>query len=104
MAQMGDRDQARDLLRQLQQMMEAMKNGRLAQMPEGRGRRGRSGQMQPGQMMQEFSEMKRQQQQLLDRTFRRRQQYGRTGGKTGQTETARKTETVRGQWRVMKSG
>ncbi|MFC3675015.1 TIGR02302 family protein [Ferrovibrio xuzhouensis] len=86
MAQMGDRDQARDLLRQLQQMMEAMKNGRLAQMPEGRGRRGRSGQMQPGQMMQEFSEMMRQQQQLLDRSFRRSQQYGRNGGKPGDNE------------------
>lgn len=86
MARMGDRDQARDMLRQLQQMMEAMKNGRLAQMPEGRGRRGQRGQMQPGQMMQEFGEMLRQQQQLLDRSFRRSQQYGRNGGKLGDNE------------------
>src|SRR3546814_9549698 len=42
--------------------------------------------MQPGQMMQEFSEMMRQQQQLLDRSFRRSQQYGRNGGKPGDNE------------------
>lgn len=91
MARMGDRDQARDMLQQMQRMMEAMKNGRLAIMPEGRqnqrGQRGQRGQGQAGQMMQEFGEMLRQQQQLLDRSFRRSQQYGRNnqpGGQPGQ--------------------
>lgn len=83
MAQMGDRDAAREMLQQMQRMMEAMKNGRIARMPEGRqnqrGQRGQRGQGQMGQMMQEFGEMLRQQQQLLDRSFRRSQQYGRDG-------------------------
>ncbi|WP_300301043.1 TIGR02302 family protein [Ferrovibrio sp.] len=80
MARMGDRDQARDMLQQMQRMLEAMKNGRLAIAPQGRqgkGQRGQRGQGQAGQMMQEFGDMMRQQQQLLDRSFRRSQQYGR---------------------------
>ncbi|MFN4310279.1 MAG: TIGR02302 family protein [Ferrovibrio sp.] len=87
MARMGDRDQARDMLQQMQRMLEAMKNGRLAIAPEGRqnqrGQRGQRGQGQMGQMMQEFGDMMRQQQQLLDRSFRRSQQYGR-GNQPGQ--------------------
>lgn len=95
MAQMGDRDSARDLLQQMQRMMEALKNGRLARMPEGRGRQGQRGQ-QPGQMMQEFGEMMRQQQQLLDRSFRRSQQQGRNGGRPGESEAdARQQEELR---------
>lgn len=87
MARMGERDQAREMLQQMQRMLEAMKNGRLARMPEGRqpgqrGQRGQRGQGGQGQMMQEFGEMLRQQQQLLDRSFRRSQQFGR--GQPGQ--------------------
>jgi uncharacterized protein (TIGR02302 family) len=101
MAQMGDRDQAKDLLQQMQRMMEAMKNGRIARMPEGRqqqrGQRGQRGQGQQGQMMQEFGEMLRQQQQLLDRSFRRSQQYGRGDGQQrGENEAdARAQEELR---------
>lgn len=87
MAQMGDRDAARDMLQQMQRMMEALKNGRIARMPEGRqnqrGQRGQRGQGQQGQMMQEFGEMLRQQQQLLDRSFRRNQQGQRGEGQPG---------------------
>ncbi len=89
MAQMGDRDAARDMLQQMQRMMEALKNGRIARMPEGRqqqgqrGQRGQRGQGQQGQMMQEFGEMLRQQQQLLDRSFRRNQQGQRGEGQRG---------------------
>lgn len=87
MAQMGDRDAARDMLQQMQRMMEALKNGRIARMPEGRqnqrGQRGQRGQGQMGQMMQEFGEMLRQQQQLLDRSFRRNQQGQRGEGQPG---------------------
>ena len=103
MAQMGDRDQAKDLLQQLQRMMEAMKNGRIVRAPEGRqqqgqrGQRGQRGQGQQGQMMQEFGEMLRQQQQLLDRSFRRSQQYGRGDGQQrGENEAdARAQEELR---------
>lgn len=101
MAQMGDRDAAKEMLQQMQRMMEAMKNGKLARMPEGRqrqqGQRGQRGQGQNGQMMQEFGEMLRQQQQLLDRSFRRSQQYGRGDGQQrGENEAdARQQEELR---------
>ncbi|PJI41087.1 TIGR02302 family protein, partial [Ferrovibrio sp.] len=101
MAQMGDRDAARDMLQQMQRMMEALKNGRIARMPEGRqnqrGQRGPRGQGQQGQMMQEFGEMLRQQQQLLDRSFRRNQQGQRgEGQQRGENEAdARQQEELR---------
>lgn len=97
MARMGDRQSAMDMLQQMQRMMEAMKNGRLAIMPQGqRGQRGQRGQMPMGQMMQEFGEMLRQQQQLLDRSFRRSQQYGRGEGQRGENEAdARQQEELR---------
>lgn len=102
MAKMGERDQAREMLQQMQRMMEAMKNGRIAKMPEGRqpgqrGQRGQRGQGQSGQMMQEFGDMLRQQQQLLDRSFRRSQQYGRGDGQQrGENEAdARQQEELR---------
>jgi uncharacterized protein (TIGR02302 family) len=104
LAQMGERDQAREMLQQMQRMMEALKNGRIAKMPEGRqrqqgqrGQRGQRGQGQTGQMMQEFGEMLRQQQQLLDRSFRRSQQYGRGDGQQrGENEAdARQQEELR---------
>ncbi|MEK9969483.1 MAG: TIGR02302 family protein [Ferrovibrio sp.] len=101
LAQMGERDQAREMLQQMQRMMEALKNGRIARMPEGRqnqrGQRGQRGQGQSGQMMQEFGDMLRQQQQLLDRSFRRSQQYGRGDGQQrGENESdARQQEELR---------
>lgn len=103
MAKMGDRDAAKDMLQQMQRMMEAMKNGRIAKMPQNgkqqaqRGQRGQRGQGQQGQMMQEFGEMLRQQQQLLDRSFRRSQQYGRGDGQQrGENEAdARQQEELR---------
>src|SRR3546814_4473672 len=57
MARMGDRDQARDMLQQMQRMLEAMKNGKLARMPEGRqpGQRGQRGQGGQGQMIERKS-------------------------------------------------
>lgn len=103
MAQMGDRQSAKDMLEQMQRMMEAMKNGRIARMLEGRqqgqrGQRGQRGQGQMGQMMQEFGEMLRQQQQLLDRSFRRSQQgqRGENGQRGGENEAdARQQEELR---------
>lgn len=103
MAQMGDRDQARDMLQQMQRMMEALKNGRIARMPEGRqqqnqrGQRGQRGQGQMGQMMQEFGEMLRQQQQLLDRSFRRNQQGQRGEGQPGSQQRGENEADARQQ-------
>jgi uncharacterized protein (TIGR02302 family) len=103
MAQMGDRDAARDMLQQMQRMMEALKNGRIARMPEGRqqqgqrGQRGQRGQGQQGQMMQEFGEMLRQQQQLLDRSFRRNQQGGRGEGQPGSQQRGENEADARQQ-------
>lgn len=101
MAQMGDRDAARDMLQQMQRMMEALKNGRIARMPEGRqnqrGQRGQRGQGQQGQMMQEFGEMLRQQQQLLDRSFRRNQQGQRGEGQPGSQQRSENEADARQQ-------
>ncbi|MBS4044708.1 MAG: TIGR02302 family protein [Alphaproteobacteria bacterium] len=104
MAQMGDRDAARDMLQQMQRMMEALKNGRIARMPEGRqqqqgqrGQRGQRGQGQQGQMMQEFGEMLRQQQQLLDRSFRRNQQGQRGEGQPGSQQRGENEADARQQ-------
>lgn len=66
MAETGARDAARQMLSQLQQMMENLRNGSMAQMQQQ--------QNQAGQMLQELEELTRQQQQLLDRTFRESQQ------------------------------
>ncbi len=68
LAQTGSRDAARDLLAQLQQILE---NLRLARPGEMRG-----GQ---NQAMRQMDEMMRRQQQLLDRSFRRSQQGQQQG-------------------------
>jgi len=85
MARQGERQSAQDMLEQMQRMLDAMKNMRIGRAPQGRqqqqgrqqGQRGMN-----GQQMQELGEMMRQQQQLLDRSFRRGQQQGR--GQQGQ--------------------
>ena len=60
----GARDAARDMLAQLQNMLENLKAGRMAQNP---------GQQQGEQMLNELGDLMRQQQDLLDRTFRESQ-------------------------------
>jgi uncharacterized protein (TIGR02302 family) len=74
LAQTGSRDAARDLLAQLQQILE---NLRLARPGEMRG-----GQ---NQQMGQMNEMMQRQQQLLDRSFRRSQQ-GQPPGDEGQDD------------------
>ncbi len=74
LAQTGSRDAARDLLAQLQQILE---NLRLARPGEMRG-----GQ---NQAMGQMNEMMQRQQQLLDRSFRRSQQ-GQQQGDEGQDD------------------
>jgi uncharacterized protein (TIGR02302 family) len=89
MARQGARDAARDMLSQLQQMLESLKNGKVARAPDQRGQRqqGRRG----NQQMQELGEMMRKQQELMDRSFRQnreRQQQGRNqqNGQQGQQQ------------------
>ncbi len=74
LAHTGSREQARNLLSQLQQILE---NLRLARPGEMRG-----GQ---NQAMRQMDEMMRRQQQLLDHSFRRQQQ-GQQGGDEGQDD------------------
>lgn len=81
MARKGAREEAEDLLNQLQEMLENLKNSQLQLqmgpgeggpgMPGGQG--GGSGQSGAQQMMNELGEIMRQQQDLLDRTFRSQQ-------------------------------
>jgi uncharacterized protein (TIGR02302 family) len=78
MAQTGARDAARQMLSQLQQMMENLRSGSMAQMQQQ--------QNQAGQMLQELEELTRQQQELLDRTFREAQQGQGQQGQMGQGE------------------
>lgn len=66
LAQSGARDAARQLLSQLQELLENLRSGALAQMNE----RGRAAM----QSMQDLQELITRQQELLDQTFRRSQQ------------------------------
>lgn len=77
--QSGARDAARQMLSELQRMLESLRDGRMARMPPGM--------QQGGQAMQELNELMRRQQELLDRSFRRSQpgQQGRPApGQRGQ--------------------
>jgi uncharacterized protein (TIGR02302 family) len=60
----GNRDAARNMMSQLREMLDALRNGR----PSMQGQNGQQ------QMMDELSDMIREQQRLMDRTFRERQQ------------------------------
>jgi len=77
LARTGSRDAARDLLSQLQEMLENLRMAKPGQMQNGQG-----------QAMRQMQEMMRRQQQLLDRSFRqsRQGQQGQRGqrGKNGQ--------------------
>ena len=62
LSRMGAKDAAREMLRQLQEMLESLKAGTMQAMPQ---------QMQQGnQAMRELGELMGKQQQLMDRTFR----------------------------------
>lgn len=68
MAETGSRDAARQMLSQLQQMLENMRNGAMARMQPQQG-----GQNQAWEMMRQLQDLARQQQQLLDQSFRQSQ-------------------------------
>ncbi|AWK88838.1 TIGR02302 family protein [Azospirillum thermophilum] len=71
MAETGSRDAARQMLSQLQQMLENMRNGAMAMQMQ---QQQQNGQNQAWEMMRELQEMARQQQQLLDQSFRQSQE------------------------------
>jgi len=76
MSRAGQRDQARDLLSQLQRMLENLQVGQMPQ-PSGAAQ-------QAGQMMQEMEDMIRQQQELLDKSFQGAQRQPQNGGRPEQ--------------------
>jgi uncharacterized protein (TIGR02302 family) len=77
MARSGAREAAKDMLAQLQEMLENLQAGMMMQQPQGAD--------QAMQMMNELNEMMRMQQQLLDRSFRRSQD-GQQPGEPGQMQ------------------
>lgn len=100
MMRQGERQSAQEMLEQMQRMLEAMKNMRIGRAPQngkqgrqsGRQRGGPGGQGQG----QELGEMMRQQQQLLDRSFRRSQQGRGDGQQRGEAEAdARQQDQLR---------
>jgi hypothetical protein len=78
MARSGAREAAKDMLAQLQEMLENLQAGMMMQQAEGAD--------QAMQMMNELSEMMRMQQQLLDRSFRRAQEGEQQPGEPGQMQ------------------
>lgn len=78
LARTGSRDRARDLLSQLQDMLENLRAARSMSM-QGSG----------GQAMRQMQEMMQRQQQLLDRSFRRSRQGQSGQGQPGQGESGR---------------
>jgi uncharacterized protein (TIGR02302 family) len=75
LAHTGARDRARDLLSQLQEMLENLRMARPMQMQDGQS-----------QAMREMQEMMRRQQQLLDRSYRRSRQGQNGQGQNGQNQ------------------
>ena len=69
LARSGDKEQARQLLSQLQDMLENLRTARP-------GQTGRQGNGQAEQMMRDLHNMMQRQQQLLDRSFRAQRQQG----------------------------
>ncbi|WP_107988879.1 TIGR02302 family protein [Breoghania corrubedonensis] len=78
LAKNGARDAARDLLSQMQRMLENLQTGRNQQMPQGR----QSQEMM--KMLNELADMIRRQQDLMDQTHRQGQQGEDQEGREGQ--------------------
>jgi uncharacterized protein (TIGR02302 family) len=84
LARTGSRDAARDLLSQLQEMLENLRMARPGQMRGGQG-----------QAMRQMQDMMRRQQQLLDKSFRQSRQGQR--GQPGQQGQAGQQQSGEGQ-------
>ncbi|HXV22916.1 MAG TPA: TIGR02302 family protein [Alphaproteobacteria bacterium] len=85
MARSGAREAAKDLLAQLQEMLENLQAGMMAQQSDGTD--------QAMQMMNELDELMRTQQHLLDRSFRRAQQ-GEQPGEPGEMAEGQQQENA----------
>jgi len=87
LARTGSREAARDMLSQLQEMLENMRMARPGQMRGGQG-----------QAMRQMQEMMRRQQQLLDRSFRqsRQSQQGQPGQQGQQGQQGQRTQQGQG--------
>ncbi|MDA0341948.1 MAG: TIGR02302 family protein, partial [Proteobacteria bacterium] len=82
MAQSGARDSAREMLSRLQEMMENLRMGNQQMSPQQRATQ---------EMMRQLSELSRQQQQLMDDTYKQHQKGDRQGknGRDGSNEWGR---------------
>jgi uncharacterized protein (TIGR02302 family) len=86
MARSGAREAAKDMLAQLQEMLENLQAGLMMQQPEGSD--------QAMQMMNELNEMMRMQQQLLDRSFRRAQEGEQQSGQQGEMQEGQQQQNA----------
>lgn len=82
LARTGARDAARELLAQMQRMLENLQTGRMQQMPQGEGAQ------EMMKMLNDLAEMIQRQQELMDKTFKHgqegEQQPGQGGPQQGQ--------------------
>ncbi len=90
MAQTGARDAARQTLSQLQQMLENLRAGTMAQ-------QGQQGQNQAWEMMRQLQELSHQQQKLMDQTFQQSQSAPQQGQQQGQNPRGRGQQRGQGQ-------
>lgn len=93
LARSGDKEQARQLLSQLQDMLENLRTAR-------DGQRGQQGNGQAEQMMRGLQDMMQRQQQLLDRSFRAQRRPGPgqdQGDQTGNGQFGQSTQPGNGQ-------
>jgi uncharacterized protein (TIGR02302 family) len=97
LAKSGARDAARQMLAEMQKLLESLKEGRVASRQDGEA---------GNQALQKLGELSRRQQQLLDRSFRRSQgqppgQQGqrgsKRGGESGDADDAGEQEALRRQ-------
>ncbi len=90
MARSGARDQAQEMLSQLQQMLENLQTGQAMQ---GMNEQAREAQ----EMMREMEDLMQQQQELLDRSFQRSREQGQSGQRQQQGENGGQREPGQSQ-------
>ncbi|WP_150523241.1 TIGR02302 family protein [Roseibium sediminis] len=95
LAKTGSRDAARELLAQMQQMLENLQAGRPQMMPPD----GKTGEMM--EMLNELSEMIQKQQQLMDQTHQFNQRQSPDGQQQGQNQPGQQNQQQQGQGQQM---
>lgn len=81
LAQSGSMDAAREMLAMLQELLESLRNGNMAQ-----GQQGQQGQSQASEMMRMLHELLRQQRELMEQTHRDAQGQQGQRGQNGQNQ------------------